>query len=41
MMEDIDLQAIETITQGSSGNDGLHALRFTTVNCADSGGCTP
>jgi hypothetical protein len=41
MTDDQGDQPIETVTQGSAGNEGLHALLFTTVNCAYSGGCTP
>jgi hypothetical protein len=41
MTDDKGDQSIETVTQGSAGNEGLHALSFTTVNCAYSGGCTP
>ncbi|MGB9234025.1 MAG: G1 family glutamic endopeptidase [Terriglobales bacterium] len=40
MTDDKGDQSMETVTQGSSGNEGLHALSFTTVNCAYGGGCT-
>jgi Peptidase A4 family len=41
MMNDSDSQAIETVTQGSAGYQGLHSLFFTTTGCAVDGGCNP
>jgi Peptidase A4 family len=38
MTDDAGDQDIETVTQGSAGNEGLW---FQTFNCAYSGGCTP
>jgi hypothetical protein len=41
MMNDSDSQAIETVSQGSGGYQGLHSLFFTTTGCAVDGGCNP
>jgi hypothetical protein len=41
MTDDKGDGSIETVTQGSAGNEGLHALSFTTVGCAYSNGCIP
>lgn len=40
MLDDGFDQSTETVNQGSAGYEGLHALMFSTINCAYSGGCT-
>jgi hypothetical protein len=39
MMDDGLDQAIELVSQGSSGNQGSHSLSFVTTGCAYTGGC--
>ncbi|MGB6385979.1 MAG: G1 family glutamic endopeptidase [Terriglobales bacterium] len=41
MLDDGLDQAIETVSQGSTGIEGSGALLFSTTGCAQSGGCTP
>jgi len=40
MLDDGLDQAIETVSQGSTGTEGSGALLFSTTGCAQSGGCT-
>ena len=40
MMDDLDSQNIEIVSQGSgAGSEGQHALMFQTTGCAFTGGC--
>jgi hypothetical protein len=39
MTDDGGDQAIELVSQGSAGNQGLHSLSFVTTGCAYTGGC--
>jgi hypothetical protein len=41
MYDDGGDQVIETVNQGSTGNEGLNSLFFNTTACAWYGGCTP
>jgi Peptidase A4 family len=41
MLDDGLDQAIETVSQGSTGFEGSGSLLFSTTGCAQSGGCTP
>jgi hypothetical protein len=41
MTDDAGDQDIETVTQGSTGLEGLEGLWFETAGCAYNGGCTP
>jgi hypothetical protein len=41
MTDDAGNQDIETVSQGSTGSEGLTGLWFETANCAFYGGCTP
>jgi len=41
MTDDGGDQAIELVSQGSGGSQGLHSLSFVTTGCAYTGGCVP
>ena len=41
MTDDGGDQAIELVSQGSTGSQGLHSLSFVTTGCAYTGGCVP
>lgn len=41
MTDDNGDQAIELVSQGSGGSQGLHSLSFETTGCAYTGGCVP
>jgi hypothetical protein len=41
MTDDGGDQAIELVSQGSGGSQGLHSLSFSTTGCAFTGGCVP